>query len=136
LDFSKRLAEKGWYHSFELPDGTRIDGCIGLAALRERYARFPIPQDLSGQRVLDIGAWDGWFSFEAERRGAVVTAVDCVEVPGFRQIQKKLGSKVDYRVVDLYDLPQSGLGKFDVVFFLGVFYHLKHPCWPWRPRVA
>ena len=35
-----------------------------------RYARFPFPTDLTGKRVLDIGAWDGWFSFEAERHGA------------------------------------------------------------------
>jgi tRNA (mo5U34)-methyltransferase len=127
VDFSRQLAEKGWYHSFELPDGSRIDGCISLEALRERYARFPLPPDLRGRRVLDIGAWDGWFSFEAERRGAAVTALDCVDVPGFRQVQRKLGSKVDYRILDLYELPPAGLGKFDFVLFLGVLYHLKHP---------
>jgi 2-polyprenyl-3-methyl-5-hydroxy-6-metoxy-1,4-benzoquinol methylase len=78
-DRSKELAEKGWYHSFELPDGTLIDGVNPLSRLRERFARFPIPDDLSDKRVLDIGAWDGWFSFEAERHGAQVTSIDCVE---------------------------------------------------------
>ena len=64
-DFSQELADKGWYHSFELPDGTRIEGYNQIDTLRKRYARFPIPADLTGKRVLDIGAWDGWFSFEA-----------------------------------------------------------------------
>lgn len=127
LDFSQELAEKGWYHSFELPDGTRILGYNKLEVLRTRYGRFPIPADLTGKRVLDIGAWDGWFSFEAERHGAEVTAVDCVEVPNFLTIQKKLASKVSYRIFDYYELPQAGLGVFDFVFCLGILYHLKHP---------
>ncbi|MCC7174176.1 MAG: DUF1698 domain-containing protein [Bryobacterales bacterium] len=120
-------AAGGWYHSFELPGGTRIDGHVSLEVLRERYARFPIPADLSGKRVLDIGAWDGWFTFEAERRGAQVTAVDCVELESFRQIHSRLGSKADYRILDVFDLRNAGLGRFDYVFFLGVLYHLKHP---------
>jgi tRNA (mo5U34)-methyltransferase len=125
--FLDRLAEKGWFHSFELPNGTRIDGCISLEALRERYSRFPIPEDLGGKRVLDIGAWDGWFSFEAERYGATVTAIDRVEVPGFQRLRRELGSKVDYQIIDVYDLHGAGLGRFDYVFFLGVLYHLRHP---------
>ena len=126
-DFSQELAEKGWYHSFELPDGTRIEGYNQLDTLRKRYTRFPIPEDLTGKRVLDIGAWDGWFSFEAERHGAAVTAIDCVEVPNFLEIQKKLGSRVSYRLLDFYELPEAGLGVFDFVFCLGILYHLKHP---------
>ena len=126
-DFSQELAEKGWYHSFELPDGTRIEGYNKIDMLRTRYARFPIPADLTGKRVLDIGAWDGWFSFEAERHGAEVTAIDCVEVANFLEIQKKLASRVSYRILDFYELPEAGLGVFDFVFCLGILYHLKHP---------
>ncbi len=126
-DSLQTLARTGWYHSFELPDGTRIEGHISLDALCARYARFPLPEDLTGKRVLDAGAWDGWFSFEAERRGAKVTAIDQVDFPTFRQIHRKLSSKVDYRILDLFDLAGPGLGKFDYVFFLGVLYHLKHP---------
>ena len=126
-DFSQELAAQGWYHSFELPDGTRFEGHNTLEILHTRWGRFPIPADLTGRRVLDIGAWDGWFSFEAERRGAAVVAIDCVEIPNFRLIHEKLGSKVDYRIVDFFDLPEARLGAFDFVFFLGVLYHLKHP---------
>lgn len=127
LDFSQDLIAKGWYHSFEFPDGSVIDGYMSLAVQKERYARYPIPEDLRGKRVLDIGAWDGWFSFEAERHGAQTVAIDCVEIPTFLQVHRRLGSKVDYRVLDFYELPAAGLGKFDVVFFLGVLYHLRHP---------
>jgi tRNA (mo5U34)-methyltransferase len=126
-DFSQELAEKGWYHSFELPDGERIEGYNKIDTLRNRYERFPIPADLTGKRVLDIGAWDGWFSFEAERHGAGVTAIDCVEIANFLEIQKKLASRVSYRILDFYELPEAGLGGFDFVFFLGILYHLKHP---------
>ena len=127
LDRSKEYQEKGWYHSFELPDGTSMHGAMSLEHQFQRYAAFPLPADLRGNRVLDIGTWDGWFAFEAERHGAAVTAVDCVEVPGFLEIHHKLSSHVDYRVLDVYQLPQAGLGRFDIVFFLGVLYHVKHP---------
>ena len=127
IDFSQELYRKGWYHSFDLPDGTRIEGIIPLDALRWRWNRYPIPAVLKGKRVLDTGAWDGWFSFEAERRGAEVTAIDCVEVPNFREIHRKLASCVDYRVLDFYELPDAQLGTFDYVLFLGILYHLKHP---------
>jgi len=128
-DFSDQLREIGWYHSFELPDGTSIRGYMSLEWERERWSRFPIPDDLTGKRVLDIGAWDGWFSFEAERRGAVVTSVDCHEQENYRWLHRKLGSKADYRNLDLFELPWVDLGKFDIVFCLGVLYHLRHPLW-------
>ena len=127
INYTQLLADKGWYHSFELPDGTVIDGVVSIDAQKDRYALFPIPADLTGRRVLDIGAWDGWFAFEAERRGATVTAIDCVDIPHFREIHHKLASKVDYRTIDLYDLPDATLGAFDTVFFLGVLYHVRHP---------
>jgi tRNA (mo5U34)-methyltransferase len=130
IDFSKELAAKGWYHSFELPDGTFIDGFMTVEQQKRRYAQFPIPDDLRGKRLLDIGAWDGWFSFEAARHGAQVTALDCVELPTFLDVRARLGALgagVDYRIMDFYELPTAGVGKFDVVFFLGVLYHIRHP---------
>jgi tRNA (mo5U34)-methyltransferase len=121
------LAVRKWWHSFELPDGRRIEGVNDLASLRHRIGLFPIPEDLTGKRALDIGAWDGWFTFEMERRGADVTAVDCVASPNFQYLRRELKSKVDYRILDVYELTPEKLGRFDIVLFLGVLYHLKHP---------
>lgn len=126
-DWNQRLSAKGWWHSFELPDGTRIDGVCDLPGLKNRIAQFPIPSDLRGRRVLDIGAWDGWFSFEMERRGAEVVAIDCWDNPRFREMHARLNSRIDYRVMDVYDLSPDGIGRFDIVLFMGVLYHLKHP---------
>src|SRR5215471_5901601 len=126
-DFLEELRRKGWYHSFELPDGGRIEGVMPLEWLRERWARFPIPADLSGKRVLDIGPWDGWFSFEAERRGAQVTSIDREEQANYLHMRRLMASKADYWIFDLYELPSAGLGRFEIVFCLGVLYHLKHP---------
>lgn len=121
------LNRKGWYHSIQLPDGRVLEGVQSIKQLKNRIARFPVPQDLNGKRVLDIGAWDGWFSFEMERRGAEVMAVDCVDMEKFRTAHQLLGSKVDYRVLDVDELTPKTVGRFDIVMFLGVLYHLRHP---------
>ena len=126
-DWDAERAEKGWWHSFELPDGSVIEGVCSLAGLKNRLAQFPIPADLRGKRVLDIGCWDGWFSFELERRGAEVMAVDCWDNPRFRQMHAIYKSRVDYRQFDMYELIPARVGRFDIVLFMGVLYHLKHP---------
>src|ERR1035437_2900738 len=78
---SGKLAELGYYHSIELPDGQIIPGIQSLEKQRWRLAQFSIPLDLRGKRVLDIGDWDGWFSFEMERRGATVVAAGAARRP-------------------------------------------------------
>ncbi len=124
---SSSNGEPDWYHSIELPGGQVIQGSQTIEQLRTRVAQFPLPEDLRGKTVLDIGAWDGWFSFEMERRGARVTAVDCIEQPGLLLAKERLRSRVDYRVMDVYELSPESIGQFDIVLFLGVLYHLKHP---------
>jgi tRNA (mo5U34)-methyltransferase len=121
------LSRLGWYHSIQLPDGQIIHGLQTLDQLRARLAQFPIPDDLRGRRVLDIGAWDGWFSFEMERRGADVVALDSTEHTRFRVARELLGSRVEYRIGDICRLSPRELGRFDIVLFFGVLYHLKHP---------
>src|ERR1700752_3322539 len=112
----------GWYHSIELPNGDQIQGIQSLAQQRLRLRQFPIPQDLRGRRVLDIGAWDGWFSFEMERRGADVGALDVFDNPRFREIHAIYHSRVDYRQMDVYEIAPETVGRFDFVLFLGVLY--------------
>jgi tRNA (mo5U34)-methyltransferase len=126
-DWGQQLAERGWWHSFELPDGSLVKGVNTLEALKQRLARFPIPDDLTGKRALDIGCWDGWFTFELERRGAEVVAIDRWDNPRFRDMYEILGSRADYRQMNVYDLDPAKIGQFDIVLFLGVLYHLKHP---------
>ena len=126
-EWRRRFLEGGWWHSFELPDGDVIQGVSDLEAQKMRIAQFPIPDDLTGKRVLDIGAWDGWFSFEMERRGAEVLAIDRFDNPRFHEIRERLGSRVEYRRLDVYDVSPRTVGQFDIVLFMGVLYHLKHP---------
>jgi len=123
----EELHRLGWYHSIQLRDGSVIPGLQSIELLQKRIAQFPIPQDLTGKRVLDIGAWDGWFSFEMERRGAEVVAVDSTEHKKFLVARDLLGSKVEYVIEDVCRLSPERLGYFDIVLFFGVLYHLKHP---------
>lgn len=121
------LSRKGWYHSIELPGGDVVQGLVSIDALKARLAAFPIPRDLTGKRVLDVGAWTGWCSFEMERRGADVVAVDCIEFEEFRAAHRMVGSKVEYRILEVDELSPESVGLFDYVLFFGVLYHLRNP---------
>ena len=67
-----------WWHSIDLGDGIVTPGRKGAEQLAEELATMRLP-DLRGKTVLDIGAWDGYFSFAAERLGGTVTAFDYFE---------------------------------------------------------
>jgi tRNA (mo5U34)-methyltransferase len=101
-----------------------------------KLQRLCFPQDLRGKSVLDIGAWDGFFSFEAEKRGASrVLAVDSYawngstwgSKAGFELARRVLNSKVEDLEIEVLDLSPEKVGVFDVVLFLGVLYHMRHP---------
>ncbi len=97
---------------------------------RRRLKFLQIPEDLTGKTVLDIGAWDGFFSFECERRGAKrVLAIDTYSwdnygKDGFLLAHDMLKSKVEHQRCAAEDIDPATLGTFDLVLFLGVFYHL------------
>lgn len=94
-----------------------------------------MPGDLSGLTVLDVGASDGFFSFEAERRGASrVVATDVWSgtdgwhtKDAFDMARAQLHSNVESVQISVYDLSREEIGSFDVVLFLGVLYHLRYP---------
>lgn len=125
-----------WYHTIDLGGGIVTPGIDNTP---ERLARLRLPDDLSGQSVLDIGAWDGFFSFEAERRGAArVVASDYYAwhgvgwgtgrgKAGFQLAKAALRSRVEDVDLDVMDLSPARVGTFDVVLCLGVLYHLPHP---------
>ncbi|HVY91695.1 MAG TPA: DUF1698 domain-containing protein [Bryobacteraceae bacterium] len=126
-EMAQRVQSRFRYHTIELPDGSVLPGLQSVEHLRWRLSLFPLPEDLRGKRVLDIGAWDGWFSFECERRGAEVVAVDCVALNTFIEAKELLNSRVEYLTLDVSELSASRLGTFDIVLFFGVLYHLRHP---------
>lgn len=121
-----------WYHSIDLGDGVITPGGASHAGLKEMAERV-FAHGVEGKSVLDIGAWDGFFSFEAERRGARrVLATDrfCWSGPGgaragFDLARARLGSKVEDLDIDVPGLSPEKLGRFDVVLFLGVLYHTE-----------
>lgn len=121
------LTETGLYHSFRLPDGRILRGSMDLNWQLERVASFGLPEDLHGKTVLDIGPWDGFFTFEMERRGAAVTAIDYVDLDTFRRLHRAFGSKARYVRMDIYELDAERLGTFDIVLCLGALYHFKYP---------
>jgi tRNA (mo5U34)-methyltransferase len=135
-DLQARVDALRWYHTIDLGGGVVTRGVDNTP---ERLSRLGLPQDLSGRSVLDIGAWDGFFSFEAERRHATrVVASDHYSwhglgwdtgkgKAGFELARATLRSRVEDVDIDVMELSPEKVGQFDVVLLLGVLYHLKHP---------
>ena len=125
-----------WYHTIDLGQGVVTPG-VDDTPLRLR--RLDLPESFAGRTVLDVGAWDGFFSLEAERRGAArVVATDHYAwhgvgwgtgqgKAGFDLAREARESRVEDLAVDVMDLSPERVGTFDVVFFFGVLYHLPHP---------
>ena len=132
-DLTRAASSIRWFHRINL--GAVVTP--GVDDSQQRLSRMRFPETLRGKRVLDVGAWDGFFSFEAERRGAsLVLATDSFawdgrnwsDKRGFDLAHAALHSSVQSKLVDPLDLsPQTVGGTFDVVLFLGLLYHMKHP---------
>jgi len=136
----RRVAEfPFWYHRIELPGGVVTPG---VNPLHERAYR--VPTDLTGKRVLDVGAWDGYWTFSALKRGArEVVAVDDFSyymghlAPSDRHAwgtfdlcRDALGydhERCQRQEMTVYEVTEQRLGRFDVIFFFGTLYHLRHP---------
>jgi tRNA (mo5U34)-methyltransferase len=126
-DILDLIASKPWYHRIEVRPGLFTPGRYDPTQYMDVMG---FPQDFSGKTVLDIGTFDGFFAFEAERRGAKrVLAIDRhpIDHRGFAIAHHLRGSNVEYRVSSVYDLAPEVHGVFDVVLFMGVLYHLRHP---------
>jgi tRNA (mo5U34)-methyltransferase len=134
MDVSLQQRVRELQHKFHSP----FDFGDGIVTkpwhVQRRFARrlrlLKIP-DLKGKTVLDIGAWDGYFSLEFERRGAKrVLAVDVWDegaLQAFLLVREHFKSAVEYKRLDAHDLSPALVGTFDVVFCAGVLYHLRHP---------
>lgn len=132
-ELKKEVAKIRWWHRIDLGNGIVTPGYDQSST---KLKNLRMPKDLSGMSVLDIGAWDGFFSFEAERRGAKrVLAVDSFcwsgegwgTKAGFNLARKALRSKVEDREMEVLDISPEKIGTFDLVLFAGVLYHMPHP---------
>jgi len=132
-----------WYHKIELPGGIVTPGWAPTDA-----KKYQIPERLDGKRVLDVGAWDGYWTFEALKRGAMrVEAIDdfsdtvgtvtnadrsehwrtfdmCADALGYR-----IGflEQIMRTEMSVYQIDERWEGSFDAIFCFGVLYHLRHP---------
>lgn len=123
-----KLAKVSWHHSYEILPGVVTPGLQPFHAGR-LLDSLGVGADLTGKRALDIGTWDGPLAFELERRGAATVALDVLDPDhtGFNTGREILQSKVEYVRGSVSELTQIVMGQFDLVCFLGVFYHLKDP---------
>lgn len=136
-DTQKRIDEIPWYHEFSFPGGfSATPNTLHLQDHRRIWAcieRNLDSIDFAGKTVLDIGCWDGYWSFYAERRGAAhVLATDDASQnwagsKGLALARELLKSNVETRLdVSIYELDKLSK-RFDVILCLGVYYHLVDP---------
>lgn len=132
--WSDRVAELGpWFHNLHLRNGTQTapDHFLGDFPANKWQSIAPfVPRDLTGWTALDIGCNAGFYSFELARRGARVTAIDYDE-HYLRQAHwaahvEGLADRIEFRHQQVYDLARE-TESFDLVWFMGVFYHLRYP---------
>jgi tRNA (mo5U34)-methyltransferase len=120
-----------WFHNMDLGGVmTAPDHFLGDYP-RVKWQRFAdaVPADLSGKSVLDIGCNGGFYSMEMKRRGAErVLGIDFDDdyLAQARFAADVLGFDIEFRRLSVYDLGALG-ERFDVVLFMGVLYHLRHP---------
>jgi tRNA (mo5U34)-methyltransferase len=120
-----------WFHNIDLKGvKTAPDHFLGdYPNVKFKGFANAIPSDLTGKSVLDIGCNAGFYSIEMKRRGARhVLAIDSDEryLAQARFAAKVLEADIEFRNMSVYDVGSLGL-KFDIVIFMGVFYHLRHP---------
>jgi tRNA (mo5U34)-methyltransferase len=128
------IAELGpWFHNLHLPDGTQTaaDHPLGdFPRFKWEELALHLPDDLTGQRVLDIGCNAGYYSFELARRGAEVLGIDHDEhylrQALWARARFGLDAKVAFECLGVYDLGRIPT-RFDLIIFMGVLYHLRYP---------
>lgn len=117
-----------WHQRWEIYDGIFTPGRNPVKDLLSYAA---VPEDLTGKTILDVGAWNGCFTFECIRRGAARVlglGPDDPTTCGFYRLRDVLGySNADYVKASVYDVDRDLIGEFDIVLFFGVLYHLRYP---------
>jgi tRNA (mo5U34)-methyltransferase len=133
-DTTHRIEElKPWFHNLHLPSGeqTAPEHPLGdFPSFKWQQIAPHLPADLSGWRAIDIGCNAGFYSFELARRGATITAIDIdahyLQQARWAAEQFDLISRITFKQMQVYDLARSE-ERYDLVWFMGVFYHLRYP---------
>lgn len=127
-----------WWHKIRLSDNYVTNGICPHGTGSDVTDRFGLPEVMTGIKFLDCGAWDGLFSFEAEKRGAIlVDAIDIYQrVEGqkqesinankpFQLAKEILNSKVNFYFSKLEDFNTEI--KYDLIAYYGIMYHIENP---------
>ena len=123
----KLVKDKPWHHSFEIIPGVRTLGAYDPKAL---WDELELPENMEGVSLADVGASNGYFSFEARRRGAKVTAFDFrhKDNSGFGLAQHINGLEdIPHHHTNVLDINKEEYGTFDIVLALGLLYHIADP---------
>ena len=127
-----RIRELGpWFHNLEIGGiPTAPEHYLGdYPAFKWRRFAHVVPEDLTGASVLDIGCNAGFYALEMKRRGAArVVAIDW-DPHYLRQAEfaaEEAGAEIEFRRMSVYEVARLGT-RFDLVVFMGVLYHLRHP---------
>lgn len=131
-DLAAEINRRKWFHQFNF---TGVCTTKGRDPSYLKLEALGLPDNLSGKSVLDVGAYEGFFSFQCEERGATVLATDHVVWEGdssfvfdnFLFVKDIIGSYIDYLNVPVENLDDEGIGMFDIVLFMGVLYHAEDP---------
>lgn len=120
-----------WFHNIDLHGvPTAPDHFLGdYPHVKWKHISRAFPEDLAGASVLDVGCNAGFYSIELKKRGAGrVLAVDVVDqyLDQARYAARTLDLEIEFQKCSVYDVDQIP-GTFDIVLFLGVFYHLRYP---------
>ena len=126
-EVEEMIASRAWWHRIEIRPGIITPGTKDTVT--ELNTRMGLPNRLDGLSVLDIGAADGFYAFECEKRGAEVTGVDVRRATesGFGLARSLLGSNAKHLHGSIYNLDAAVIGQYDLVLCLGVLYHLRYP---------
>lgn len=122
-----------WYHSVEILPGVVAPGSLPRGGRYDIESSVRFVQEnsggLAGKRILEIGTWDGPMAYKLKSLGYDVVATDIQDPKhtGFDVTGKITGLNVRYVRCSVYELAKHFDQEFDVVLFLGVFYHLKYP---------
>ncbi|HUX86873.1 MAG TPA: methyltransferase domain-containing protein [Chloroflexota bacterium] len=143
-----KLSDIEWYHTIELSNGIVTPGFVDH---RDQVQLYGLPDSLAGKRCLDVATFDGFWAFEMEKRGAaevvgidVYSLSDCdcplnwrdeylgarandVKGFGFAYAKRALNSKVQRKVMSVYELSPETIGTFDYVFMSDLLLHLREP---------